>query len=239
MSRRRTLSDLSDEDLMFHLETENLAYHEAGHALAGVSLGWQVQEVRFRDQTDREANAGGMTLWEDDEFWKHPLFGGTVRACRAVLRMVVAGPVAERLATLQSCFDEKLPTYQDTLDDEYLDIPEEPIEGSDAEQARDLATKIIQARIIFPDALHHARLKHPDLSASERRYMALTYAYRAAPTRDEMMGEIRRAERSAVRLLLKNWAAVDKLAQALQKRGRLTGKQVLRVLGWYDKPLAA
>ena len=47
---------------------------------------------------------------------------------------------------------------------------------------------------------------------------------------DQLEEEIRLAERSVARLLRREWAAVNKLAQALDRRGRLTGRQVGRLL---------
>jgi hypothetical protein len=213
MSRR-------DDDLMFD---ETAAHHEAGHAFTAVALGVPLKEVRVRDRDDWAAGAAGNTLWKQDGSWAHPLYGGSVRACRGRLRMVVAGPVAEHFAL-------RLPTYREAIDWKYLEIPDEPIEGSDEDRAQNMAARVIQAQVFYPKVLEHFRTENPGRDREWLRDMARPFAATTKPTREQLASEIRRAERSAVRLLLRNWATVDKLAQALDRRGRLTGRQVGRLL---------
>jgi hypothetical protein len=223
MSRRP-----SDDDLLFLFQTQTTAWHEAAHAVTALTLGFPVKEVRVRDGADRAAGILGCVI-QGCGHADHPLDGGSVRACREQLKVYVAGCVGDGLGASQQVIGEP-PPYREVVGEEYMELTDEPREGSDEAYAIGYATMVIQARVVFPKALEHFRSEFPDRGREWYRVMARAFACSTQPSPDQLEEEIRLAERSVARLLRREWAAVNKLAQALDRRGRLTGRQVGRLL---------
>ena len=214
--------------------SDEVCFHEAGHVVAGVSVGLEPMEVRAR------TDGTGLVEW---------LYvpGRSIVHLRKSLVQIVAGPYAE---TLLAWRRPGLPGPRYRYTQQFLNagyrLPSSRLErGEDGRD--DVGCDTFRAH---RDGLELCRRekaralgKWNERAANDPKHRGPFIAPRETvwhilkmkPPRvkpEEVVAVVRRAERTADRILREQWVAVVRMAAALQKskRGLLSGEDAVAIV---------
>ena len=194
---------------------ESATYHEAGHAVTGLALGFHIDELLVRE------DCTGHTAI------RRPLTEPKLSLWQRHLMMLTAGPLAEVLfLELElECYEEcdrrsgKECLFR-LVRHRIRNVADEE-KGSDTRKAFAFARDIILVRNQTLRLKWHQAKYFDDIIASNRQTPPTI-------TTEEVLAEIIPAERWAERLLRRLWPAVKAVALALETspEGKLTGEEV-------------